>query len=679
MKKEITVEVDSKQRTESVTERELEFVKDLRKKVSGDWTDIQEWRDKAIKANDQRMGEKRFSSTPYDGAPDIPLPETDKLIKKSVPNFVLSSWKPKNQAIVKQALGERPVEGIKDKIRKSQAVLNQYLRAPYFDWFNKQTLAADFTKNYGQSLFRVNAEYTTSIIHREIDLDTIPSQDLAAFKLSSATDKRQIISQREGLDPEDDKDVIDDIMKQVADGKKVLKYNIDKLTFRPNVEIPLPTKILVPTYTTDIENAERIRYEIFMSRREVEDLVNDGTFRDIEVDDVFGATPSRNNDDDIVEESKARNIGIANNSMNNDLFKIHIVNTWYREKDSDSMQRWVFMYFADVQDERDGILYSKPFHFEFDEWDYVKHSDENKDPRYYDSRGLPERIRAIQDVMERSVNNMLVRDEMNNTPIWEVLGSSEILDSYSTIAPGEKIPVTELGAEIRQLNQMPVPDQSSERILSLMKAYAEEYTSNNDQLFGNSSNDGGADTLGEIKAGVTLNQGTLNLDVINWNISLGKVYQKLFNIIKERLIDSVWVNGEEITPEDFNFNAEVVSNGSIEFANETLMLQKSFNRLQTILNPALQEFVNAEDKFNAVIDWLEKDGVVNVEDFTTDPKEIAQTQIAQMQQVQQQLTGQIKAQQEEVGRLQKTIRRNQEKFSKDVKNAEGEVEGKFGG
>jgi hypothetical protein len=164
-----------------------------------------------------------------------------------------------------------------------------------------------------------------------------------------------------------------------------------------------------------------------------------------------------------------------------------------------------------------------------------------------------------------------------------------------------------------------------------LKAYTEEYRSTSDQLFRNATNAGGGKTLGEINIGIQQNSGPLNLEVISWNDTLSRLYFKMFLLLKERLGSSIWVNGTEVTKEDFNFPADVRSNGDLEIANEQLAAQKASLRLQVILNPALQDIVNSEDRYNALKDWLEKDGVKDPDLFCTDPKIIAQEQIAQMQ------------------------------------------------
>jgi hypothetical protein len=214
--------------------------------------------------------------------------------------------------------------------------------------------------------------------------------------------------------------------------------------------------------------------------------------------------------------------------------------------------------------------------------------------------------------------------------------------------PGAKLPVRQIGAEIKQLNQFPKPDPASTEIMNLLKAYIEEYRAVADQLFRNATNQGGGKTLGEIQIGIQQNSGPLNLDVISWNETLSRTYQKVFNILYERLDESIFIDGEEIVREDFNFPAVVKSNGDLEVANEQLATQKAAMRLQAISNPVFADCVNSEDKYNALKDWLEKDGIKDPDQFCTDPKIIAQEQIAQLQGQLQQLQQQALGMQEEM-------------------------------
>jgi hypothetical protein len=135
------------------------------------------------------------------------------------------------------------------------------------------------------------------------------------------------------------------------------------------------------------------------------------------------------------------------------------------------------------------------------------------------------------------------------------------------------------------------------------------------------------------------------------------------------------VEGQEITSEDFDFPAEVKSNGDLEIANEQMATQKAFMRLNVLMNPTLSDVVNSEDRYNALKDWLEKDGVKDPDMFCTDPKIIAQEKIGQMQQqiagMQQQMDGMREESKQNLKAMQKDKRRKQ--VAEEQTNAEKEM------
>jgi hypothetical protein len=276
--------------------------------------------------------------------------------------------------------------------------------------------------------------------------------------------------------------------------------------------------------------------------------------------------------------------------------------------------------------------------------------------------------------MERSVNNMLIRDEHNNSPLYEVLDTSEILQRNSTFAPGEFVPVNQLGSEIKRLDEKQIPDMSSANTIQLAKAFIEEYKSSSDQLFRNATNEGGGKTLGEIKVGIQQNQGSLTVEVTRWNQVLSKVYTKVFKIMQERLGDSIYVEGNPITRETFNFLAQVKSNGNLEVSNAQFATQKAWLRLQAAISMLQVGVADKEDVYNAYKDWLEKDGIKDPEQFSTHPQEIMQKQLAQLQQALQQAGMQLQQLQKRKEDTVKDLAKLEEKGKKVEKELEGKEE-----
>ena len=642
--------VKDKSMEPTFSEEYLKFIRDIRSKVVTDASDKVNWRNKMVIAVNQRLGVKRYTNFPYPEAPDIPLPETDKLIKKSVPTLVLSAWSPKKLCRVRVQEGTEETPELKEKARRAEMAMNMYLRSPDMDWFKKLLLAADNRKQYGHCVFKIYEKFKCRKVSKVLDISEYDGEMINTLKGTSKVALEEFVAKRFNLDSEDaeDKKIITDVVRQFRSGEDIIEFEINEYKSLPMVDIVDPTKITVPSYTQGINEAVRIKEEFFLPRHIVEQLMDDEIFIKKDKDELDAVPYYTPGGEDILLNQKSRNEGIADNVSRTDLYRMEMISCWYREKDTDPFYRKVFTFFADVSDPERALAQDVDFPFEFEGWFYEKDDNETKDSRYYASRGVPEQIRAMQEIMERSINNKIIRDEMSNTPIWEVLDTSEIMDIHIAMTPGQKLPVKQLGTEIKQLNDYPKPDPNSTEIMQIMKAYTEEYLSVSDQLFRNATNQGGGKTLGEINVGIQQNSGPLNLEVISWNETLSRVYQKIFYILRERLDDSIFLEGTQITREDFNFPAEVKSNGDLEVSNEQMATQKAAMRLQVIMNPALVDIVNSEDRYNALKDWLEKDGVKDPDQFCTDPKIIAQEQIAKMQQAAQQMGQQMQQQQQGV-------------------------------
>ena len=488
------------------------------------------------------------------------------------------------------------------------------------------------------------------------------------------------MAQRYNLDPEDKEDnkTIKDIVSQFKSGDNIIEFDVEEISSQPNIEVPDPLKIIVPSYTTEIQNAYRITEESYLNRQEIEDRIDKEIYLERDLDELTTNT-SDSTTRDYVELTKMRNEGIEDSNSGKDLFRVRETLCWYKPEDSDCFERWVFTYLADVANPAEALLRRIPFPFEFDEWSYDRFDNEIKDPRHYSSRGTPEQIRAMQEVMEKNLNNMIVRDEMNNNPIWEVLDTSDILTRGKRFRPGEIVPVSQLGAEIRQLNSLNTVDVSSERMMQLLKAWTEEYIGSTDQLFRNATNAGGGKTLGEIQVGIRQVAGQTSVDVVRWNDILSNVFYKVFLILRERTGTDYFVDGVQITKEDFNIPACVTANGNLEVADADMMTQKALMRLQIIDQHVQFGIVDQEDQFNALRDWLEKDGVVDPDLYTTDPKQINQTQIAQQQQMLQQLGQQVQQGQAALDDITKDVSKARKRGNTIVKKTEGELEAMYEG
>tara|TARA_Y100000310_G_scaffold345312_1_gene463651 strand:+ start:2567 stop:4582 length:2016 start_codon:yes stop_codon:yes gene_type:complete len=639
-----------------------EFISKLRKRVENDQDNRIEWKRKLVTSNNQRMGLKRVSNRPYVGAPNIPLPEADKLISKQKPNFILSAIIPKKKAFVRVQEGSQQPGKFEEQAKRAELGLNHVLnnKINLLDIF---TVASDNFLEKGHCIFKVIEKFRRNRVRKVINLSEFPKEAIGQLRKANREELVLFASNRFGLDPEDedDKKIVDDIIKQFKSKKDVIEFEMDMIESFPDIIVRPPEKVTPPSYALDIENVERITDEFFLTKRELFAKANEGIYdKEIvkKLDDMDftgkGKSPS---EDSMIETSKERNEGITD-EQEDELFRVQEIYTWWKLESSDRFERWVFTILADVAGDEEALIRKVRFPFEIETWNFVKHDNEVKDVRWHASRGIPEKIRALQEFMEKAINNMLIRDEINNAPSYTVLSNSNITSNSIRFIPGQKIKVKS-HQEIARLDDLPRVDVSSERIGQLLKAHAEEYLGSTDQLFKNATNKGGGKTLGEVQLGVQATTAPLTLAVMRWLKTLKKLYTMVFDLLKERMGESMFIDGMEVTREDFNFPADIIPNGSLDLAEQALREQKAFLRLQAITQGP-PDIINADDRYNAYKDWLDAGGVMDPDRYITRPEEIQQQMREQAQAEDQILQQQAAGLDQEISQAQERGAQNEQ-------------------
>jgi len=637
--------VKDKNDSSKISDRLNDFLANLRKRVQNDDDNRIGWKRKLVTSNNQRLGVKRITNRPYRGAPNIPLPEADKLIMKQKPNFVLSVLTPKKKAFLRLEEGIANPRQYDEQIKRAEMGLNHVLN-------NKISLidiipaAVDNFLEKGHCIFKVYEKYEKKIVRKVIDLDKIPPEAVKQLKKAPKDMKIQFVADRFGLntDDEEDMEIINDVIQQFNSGKTVIEFDLPVVESYPDIVVRPPEKVTPPSYALEIEKVERLNDEFYFTKRELIELSEDGVYDKKIVKDLFDleltGKGKSSSEDGFMDSNKEQNEGVIGESED-ELYRVNEVSCWYQPEDGKKYEKWVFTFLADVGDVESSLLRKIRYPYEISTWNYVKHDNEFKDPRWHSSRGEPEKIRALQEFMEKGISNLLTRDIINNTPTYTVLSNSNIQSNSIRFIPGQKIKVKSHG-EIARLDDINKVDASSERIVQLLKAYAEEYLGSTDQLFKNATNKGGGKTLGEVQLGVQIQSAPNVLKVMRWLKTIKKLYTMVFELLKERVGESMYIDGMEITREDFNIPAAVIPNGSLDLAEQALRVQKAIGRLQFTLT-APPDMVTAEDRYNAAKDWLEADGVMDPDRYVTDPQEVMkqmkQQAQAEDQVLQQQASG----------------------------------------
>lgn len=656
--------VKDKTNPQEPTEKILEFVKDLRCKIKqNDIDSIERWNDKMRIARNMRQGIKRVTDFPYPDAPDIPLPQTDKIIRKHKPRYVLSVISGKRLMDIKPLEGTQVINPeLQSKARKATLAMNWIFRRHSMEWIKKLTLNADRVLEKGYCVFKIFEKFSSRMVSKVVDINEFPQEEVAAFKKLPIQEKKEFIADRYGLDPEneDDKATLDKVIQQFNSGKKVIRFTTEEIISLPEVICPAPEKVYVPKGTTEIDKAQRITHEFWWTEQELLQLAHNNILIKDKVLRIIKEKGDslKRGEDAFNEKIKDRMEGIDDSETGGELYCIHETLTWFQKEEGDPYEAWVFTTFRDVSDEKDALIQWMPYPYEFDSWNYVKHDNEIIDDRFRSSRGIPEQIRAIQEMMEKSINNMLIRDEMQNAPMWTVKNNLSLISDTVRFIPGQRIPVNNHD-DIQALTSGNPVDLSSERILTLLKAYSEEYVGITDQLFKNPANQSGTKTMGEIQIGIGETQFAINLDIMNWTESIRKVYEKVFYILQERLVTPLYIDGEVITREDFMFDPDISVNGSLEMADKMLQQQRAQLRLERSRQAVQDGVATLDDLFNAYRDYLEKDGVKEPDDYITNPSEIAQVKITQLQNQVMQLQGIVADAHSEIAQADNTLRQIQ--------------------
>jgi len=264
-------------------------------------------------------------------------------------------------------------------------------------------------------------------------------------------------------------------------------------------------------------------------------------------------------------------------------------------------------------------------------WTYVKHDYELKNIRWYSSRGVPEKIRGLHQTIEKMYNARLIRDELNNAPMWRISKQLGLAGDEIRMRPGQVIQ-GEPG-EIEMLNKGITTDVSSERLEQQAKAYAEEYLSITDFSQRSAVNQGSARTATEIQA---INQSStrqVNMDIALFLDTLSEVANHMYLICKQAVSRPTKIGGVLLTPEDFLVKVIVSWSGSLDATDSQMQMGKAIQRMEIVMKYGQPVgVVSPTNVFNMLQDFIDKDPDVDISSkFITSPQGASMEQLSQQQ------------------------------------------------
>lgn len=608
-----------------------EFIKKLAGKVRQDDSDRQVWKDKQVVAYNARLGLRRRTNRPYPGAAEIPIPITDKFITKLKSMFVSVATLMKKQICVTLDDGEMNTPETKASAQRIERALNNLIKKRDFGWAKKVTLFVDYFLENGHAVFKVIEKFFSRTINRTIDMDNFSDEDKAYLKTLKKAELRMVIAQREEMDLNDKEDVkeIDKAIEQFRSGKKTLRFTKREVYSEPTVIPERGLRIIVPSSGTEVQRLPRICHDMWMSYYELKAKADKGIYDSGAVDSLKedGGT----SDDEITNTSWAISEGVSSTDTQSELYNVRETQAWYEG------EKWVFTWIEEAgeSDKRNQkglrILQEVKLPYDHGMWTYVKHDYEVKNTRWYSSRGIPEKIRGLHQVIEKMYNARVIRDELNNAPMWRVSKQLGLAGDEIRMRPGQVIQ-GEPG-EIEMLNKGITTDVSSERLEQQAKAYAEEYLSITDFSNRSAVNQGSARTATEMQL---INQSStrqVNMDIALFLDTLSEVSNHMYLITKQAVQKPTKIGGVILTPEDFLVKVNVSWSGSLDATDYALQQDRALKRIE-VMTKIGQPFgvVTPTNIYNAMQDYFDKDPDVDLSSrFITPPEDVQLSEIEEQQ------------------------------------------------
>jgi hypothetical protein len=613
-----------------------EFIIKLISKVRQDDAAREVWKNKQVVASHMRLGmrQRRTSGAPYPGYADVPIPVTDKIIKKLKSLYVSVASFSKKQIVVSLEEGLEQPETARVSASKIEKAMNGLVRKRDFKWSKTITLFVDYFLENGHAIFKVIEKFTSKTSNRTINLEErFTPEQLAELKGLKKVEVINFFADTEGLDPEnkDDSKALESIFDQVKSGENIITFTRRIVFSEPTVIPERALRIIVPQGTTDLQRAPRITHDMWMTYNELKGKAHNDVYFKSVVDALKDDQGSA--DDSLTTTSWDIAEGVASQQTrgNSELFNVRECQTWYEE--NGKATKWVFTWIENHQassnengdsqiDENPLILQELKFPYDHGFYTYVKHDNEIKNTRWHSSRGVPEQSRGMHHVMEKMFNARVIRDEYNNNPMFRVSRQLGMSGDEIRFKPGQIIEAEQ--GEIEQINKAITTDVSSERIEQQAKAYIEEYQSIVDHTVRSAVNQGSSRTATEVNAIRGEAQQQLNTEVAIFLETLSEVAHQMYLILKQSVTSPRVIGGVLLTPQDFEINATVAWIGSLEASDHQLQMNKAMQRIQTLAQFALPTgIMTTSNLYFALKDWLEKDpDVENPDNFITAPQEV---------------------------------------------------------
>lgn len=653
-----------------MTGRFKDFVKDLHRRIKKDKEDRAQWEEDKTYYFKRRYGLLwRNPDFPWPGSSNIVMPLIDMMIDKLKPlyaNLVLQAKPP--VTVLTHGGAE-----VANQARKIEQWFDWLIRAGSPQFGTEIVLAIDDLLETGRGIVKTLWQYDTCATTETLVPSRLPKRlaqmiprintaqdaDRASAMLGVNVLSREEFKENEGrvrqmvqvdfqLDPEEDADrkVADQILSWMRSGAKqaLTIERRDILWDAPRIAQVHPFDLIVPSYTTDLEETERITHVMWMSDRQIRQRARDAKWNRSAVRDLLEKrsrekdkyrSASRGYDHTLVEESLREGVNMDHTDAQ---FEIYECATWF-DVNGDGVDEKVCVLYS--PENPDAVLKAYEYRgvSSGNRWPYHTATFEKNKRRWYSPRGIPEKLDDLDAEVTAQHRAKLNRSAISNAPTFFYRTNSGINPRNFRWVPGQMFPTMNPLGDVVPV-QIPNLDLSFDQEQHILRTWAEQYVGTPD--FGLTSQDSMTEprTATELRQIAQQGNQALSLRGSLFQHMMASVYDSLHDLWVVYGPDEVWVRitGTEplrLTKEELQGDYLFIPTGIIGEQDPIVEAQKSLARIQILTQVGPLMGLRYElDMGEAVRDWLEKDDVRVYRRIVRErsPEEVQQLQQQQQQQ-----------------------------------------------
>ena len=432
---------------------------------------------------------------------------------------------------------------------------------------------------------------------------------------------QKVIQREFDLDPEEpqDREAISEVMRWFRAGANE-PLQISKRDCRlnvPGIVAISPKDLIVPEWTTDIEQAEFITHRMWFTPTQMRAKARNSVWDEKAVKEILERRKKRGGssggsgmyDQERTDEAMREGVSLTQD----DQIEFNETCTWFASKENGEDTKVVILTAKDAPDVPVKMYaYQRPSGL----WPHHTATFEMNKRRWYSPRGVPEKLDDLEYEIIQQKRAKLNRMTIANSPTFTYEIGSNVNPSNFRWIPGQFMAVRRQGAV--QALEVPNLDISFDREEQILRTWAEEYLGGVD--FGlNSALSSNSDsrTATEINAIQGRARQSLSLRGTLFQRCWQDVYREMFDMFIHWGDPQVYVQVTgaqpmKLTREQLQGRYEFIPTGTIGETDPVMEAQKALARI-TLLTQAKQAgVVGDEYDINlgqALLDWIEKDDI----------------------------------------------------------------------